>query len=83
MKSAEKIDVKKLMKKLFESGIGTRPFFWPMHKQPVFLKMRYFENCIYKNSEFISANGFYIPLSNNLTENQQINIHSLLLKILN
>ena len=24
---------------LKEKGIGTRPFFWPMHKQPVFIKM--------------------------------------------
>ncbi|MFM9158916.1 MAG: DegT/DnrJ/EryC1/StrS family aminotransferase, partial [Dolichospermum sp.] len=32
-------DAEVMMKKLAEHKIGTRPFFWCMHEQPVFLKM--------------------------------------------
>jgi perosamine synthetase len=59
-----KIDAKKLMKKLMQYGIQTRPFFWPMHKQNVF-KNKYKINIKgnYKNSEYISKYGLYLPSS--------------------
>lgn len=47
--------------KLNECGIGTRPFFWCMHEQPVFLKMGLFTNEKYPVAERIARNGFYIP----------------------
>ena len=34
----------KMMKLLVEKNIGTRPFFFPMHLQPVFNKMGLFLN---------------------------------------
>ena len=46
---------------LLEKNIGTRPFFYPMHKQPVFLKMGLFKNEHHLNSEWISEYGFYLP----------------------
>lgn len=49
------------MKKLGEMGIGTRPFFWPMHEQPVFQKMGLFKNEKYPVAERIARRGFYIP----------------------
>ena len=50
------------MKKLFYKGIDTRPFFVPMHKQPVLIKRKIFKKKLkLKNSEFISKNGFYLP----------------------
>jgi perosamine synthetase len=59
-----KIDAKTLMKKLLNYGIQTRPFFWPMHKQKI-LRDKYIidkkEN--YKNSEYISKYGLYLPSS--------------------
>ncbi len=33
------IDADEFGRRLAERGIGTRPFFWPMHEQPVFRKM--------------------------------------------
>ena len=42
-------------------GIGTRPFFWCMHEQPVFKKMGLFENESYPVSEKLARNGFYLP----------------------
>ena len=33
------LDAEQVMNGLGEKNIGTRPFFYPMHKQPVFRKM--------------------------------------------
>lgn len=49
------------VKKLNESQIGTRPFFWCMHEQPVFQKMGLFQNESYPVAEKIARNGFYVP----------------------
>jgi perosamine synthetase len=49
------------MKRLAAQGIGTRPFFWPMHEQPVFKKMGLFSSTQCKVSERIARRGFYIP----------------------
>lgn len=54
-------DAKEAMKRLAEIGIGTRPFFWPMHKQPVFLKNGMFNNVFCPVAERIARRGFYIP----------------------
>lgn len=51
----------KIVEKLKEKGIGTRPFFWPMHEQPVFQKMGLFKGEHYPVAERIARNGFYIP----------------------
>ena len=66
-----KIDGKKLMKMLLKYGIQTRPFFWPMHKQKVF-KEKYKINTSgkYKNSEYISKYGLYLPSSLDIKSNQ-------------
>jgi perosamine synthetase len=54
-------DAAEAMKKLGVEGIGTRPFFWPMHEQPVFHKMGLFINEVYPVSERIARRGFYVP----------------------
>ena len=50
-----------VIKKLLSKNIGTRPFFWPMHKQDAFKNKGYFKNVSLPNSEFIAKNGFYLP----------------------
>ena len=66
-----KIDANKLMKKLMKYGIQTRPFFWPMHKQKIF-KNKYKINTSgnYKNSEYVSKYGLYLPSSLSLKPGQ-------------
>ena len=66
-----KIDAKKLMKILMKYGIQTRPFFWPMHMQRVF-RNKYKINISgsYKNSEYISKYGLYLPSSLDIKSNQ-------------
>lgn len=59
-----------IMNQLEEFGIGSRPFFYPMHKQPVFKKMGMFENVKLPNSDYLSEKGFYIPSGLGLTYDQ-------------
>jgi perosamine synthetase len=56
-----------LMEKLKEKGIETRPFFIPMHEQPIFQKM----GCsggVYPIADYVSERGLYLPSSSSLTE---------------
>lgn len=58
------------MKKLAQANIGTRPFFWPMHEQPVFKKMGLFKNVSCPVAERIARRGFYVPSGLALTHQQ-------------
>ncbi len=51
-----------VMSELHKNGIGTRPFFYPLHLQPVLKKMETLkaDNNL-PNSEFLYERGFYIP----------------------
>ena len=57
-----------MVAQLTEYKVGTRPFFWCMHEQPVFQKMGWFQNEHYPNAEKLARNGFYIPSGLGLTE---------------
>lgn len=43
------------------AGIGTRPFFFPIHKQPVFLEHGLFKGMHHPVAEQIANLGFYLP----------------------
>ena len=58
-----KITASMLSKKLARYGIGTRPFFWPMHKQEIFLRRKIFKKQKFPNSEYLSKYGLYLPSS--------------------
>ena len=71
-----------IIKKLSSLGVGSRPFFFPMHQQPVLREMGFFPGESYPNSERIYRQGLYLPSGLALTD-EQINrsadaIHSLL-----
>lgn len=63
-------DAEEVMRRLGERKIGTRPFFWPMHEQPVFHKMGLFRDERYPVAERLARRGFYIPSGMALTEAQ-------------
>jgi perosamine synthetase len=63
-------DAEELMRNLGVKGIGTRPFFWPMHEQPVFQKMGLFAGESYPVAERLARRGFYIPSGIGLTDEQ-------------
>jgi len=54
-------DAEEAMKHFAAAGIGTRPFFWPMHEQPVFRKMGLFTGESYPVAERLARRGFYLP----------------------
>jgi perosamine synthetase len=56
------------MKRLERKKIGTRPFFWPIHRQPVFHKMGLFKDECLPVAECISERGFYIPSGLGISE---------------
>ena len=49
------------MRQLGALGIGTRPFFWPMHEQPVLRGMGLFVGEEYPVAERLARRGFYLP----------------------
>jgi perosamine synthetase len=63
-------DAEEAMKRLGAKGIGCRPFFYPMHQQPVFQKMGMFAGEHYSEAERLSQYGFYIPSGMALTHCQ-------------
>ena len=64
------IDAEMIMRKLNKKGIGTRPFFCPMHMQPVLKKMGLFARENYPVAERLYRKGFYIPSGMALTDDQ-------------
>ncbi len=63
-------DTEEAMRRLADRKIGTRPFFWPMHEQPVFRKMGLFLNERHPVAERLARRGFYIPSGMALTDEQ-------------
>jgi len=57
----KKMTALNLSKKLLKFGIETRPFFWPMHQQSIFKKLKLFKNKNYPNSTYLSKYGLYVP----------------------
>ncbi len=64
----KKININNFRKKLLKKGIQTRPFFYPMHKQPILKKYLKFNKSLFPNSEIISKYGFYLPSGLNLNK---------------
>ena len=75
-------DAKYVMEKLKEQGIGSRPFFFPMHRQPVFEKMGLFANEFYPISEKLAERGLYLPSGLNLKKEHIFTVVKKLKKIL-
>ena len=78
----KKMTALNLSKKLLKFGIETRPFFWPMHQQSIFKKLKLFKNQNYPNSTYLSKYGLYVP-SYLLLKKREINkISNVINKIL-
>jgi len=63
-------DAEEAMRRLTVLKIGARPFFWPMHEQPVFRKMGFFSGESHPAAENLARRGFYIPSGMAITANQ-------------
>lgn len=63
-------DAEAAMAKLGALGVGTRPFFWPMHEQPVLRRMGLFQDTHCPVAERLARRGFYIPSGLALSDEQ-------------
>ena len=70
------------MRRLGAEGIGTRPFFWPMHEQPALLRRGLFASERYPVAERIARRGFYLPSGLALTDSQIEAVAAAVRKIL-
>lgn len=70
LKDSVPFDAEEAMRRLKQKGIGTRPFFWPMHEQPVFRRMGLFDHDRHPMAERLARRGFYIPSGMALTDEQ-------------
>ena len=77
------LDAQSVMAKLGEHKLGTRPFFYPMHKQPIFHEMGYFRDDIHPNAERLAERGFYVPGGLALTGEEITTVSEKLIEIVN
>lgn len=70
LKETCKYNAREIAQKLASKGVATRPFFWPMHEQPVFIKKGWYQNEKYPVAENIARKGFYLPSGLGLTDDQ-------------
>jgi perosamine synthetase len=70
LKDQRSKDTRNFTMSLSKLGIGNRPFFFPMHKQPVFTKMGLFKEVNLPVSEHLSSAGFYLPSGLNISERE-------------
>lgn len=70
------------MRRMEQKGIGTRPFFWPMHEQPVFKNAGMFQGVSCPVAERIARRGFYIPSGVALTEDQAVETAAVLKQVI-
>jgi perosamine synthetase len=82
LQNCSSMNATEAMAKLEAFKIGTRPFFYPMHKQPVFNKMGLFNNQSLKNSEQLAEKGFYIPAGVGISEEEIQKVANSLIEIL-
>ena len=62
-----------LQKKLFQDGIETRPFFWPLHLQNA-LPSEFKTETSLPVSENLGRNGLYLPLGKHINDKIQAKV---------
>lgn len=75
-------DAQHAMTELAKLGIGTRPFFWGLHEQPVLKKYGFYKEEKFPVCENLSRNGFYIPSGLAITEDQMFYVVDKLIRLL-
>ena len=76
------VSANKIMGDLKNQGIGCRPFFYPMHKQPVLNKKGLFKKESYPIAEMLYEKGLYLPSGLAITEDQIKRVSTVLKNII-
>jgi perosamine synthetase len=82
LKDTVPFDAEEAIQRLSALGIGTRPFFWPMHEQPVLRNRGLFKGVSCPVAERIARRGFYLPSGVALERAQTETVAQALRKIL-
>ncbi len=83
LEGKNQINYAEIINSLKKEGIGTRPFFWPLHLQPVLDKYNIETNNIsLPICEELGSYGFYIPSGLKLLDNQLDEVINVLKRIL-
>lgn len=61
-------DANTIREELGKKGVGTRPFFCPMHLQPVLRKAGLFEGAVFPVAERLWERGLYLPSGLTITD---------------
>lgn len=75
-------DAEEAIVQLSKKGVGCRPFFYPMHQQPVLKEKGLFEGERYPVSERLYQKGFYIPSGIALTEDEMDRVAEAVFEVL-
>ena len=75
-------DAAEAMRRLAARGVGCRPFFYPMHQQPVFRRLGLFAGENYPVAERLYRRGFYIPSGLALTQAQMVQVAGAVREVL-
>ncbi|WP_282125712.1 DegT/DnrJ/EryC1/StrS family aminotransferase [Marinifilum flexuosum] len=82
LEKGHRFNATEVMKRLSEKGVGVRPFFYPLHKQPVFTNKGYFKGESYPNADFMAENGFYIPSGLGITNEEMERVADIVNQVL-
>ena len=77
------LTAKKIIKKLFDHKIGSRPFFWPISNQDVFKSYSFYDVKKYKNSNYLSKYGLYLPNYLGMKKKEIVYVCDKIKKIIN
>ena len=83
IKDTCKYNAGKVIKLLKNEGVECRPFFYPMHLQPIYKRMKIFDNKKYPISVKISKKGFYIPSGIGITKKELDIVINKIIKVFN
>lgn len=78
-----RVDAVEIMKRMGELGVGTRSFFYPINRQPVFLRDNLFSGEECPNSFILSRRGFYVPSGLGMSEEDILQVAQVIKGVLN
>jgi perosamine synthetase len=79
---SDRMEATEAMRRLGELGIGTRPFFAPMHEQPVLRRRGLFADDRHPVAERLYRHGFYVPSGLGLADAEQDRVADAVWKVL-
>jgi perosamine synthetase len=75
-------DARDVMRSLAQRGIGSRPFFYPLHRQPVLNRMGFGNDDMLPVAELLGDQGLYLPSGVTLTDDDIVRSAQALVEVL-